>query len=125
MALKRQSDLIRVNNIISLLDVDVIEITADKLENILNKRINNIKAPRDIISAIGLFVGLTGTLLTSEFHDTLNIPADMWKGIFFLSAILSFFHMVRVAYNRCFRRDGVESIIKAIKDADDNRNHLK
>lgn len=114
MALNKQDDKVRVKNCISLLDVNVIKIAEDKLENILTKHIDNLKKPRDIVGAFGLFVSLLGIIFTAEFKN-FGLPADTWKGIFIVFFIISIGYLVYVIHNLRNNNDSIESIMDDIK----------
>lgn len=115
MALNKQDDEVRVKNVFSTHDINVIKITEDKLENILIKHVNKLKKPRDLVGAISLFISLLGIIFTAEFKDIL-LSGDRWFGIFIAFLGLSIFHLCKVLWNNWKNRSSVESIMNDIKN---------
>lgn len=68
---------------------DLIEITEDKLENILIKFLRDYKKTIEWIAPFGLFLSFLATLLTAEFKDFLEIPKETWCAIFYILMIIS------------------------------------
>lgn len=117
MALRRvQDNTVDVTNTINNTSVNLIKITEDKLQNILVTHINNLEKPRDVVGAIALLVTLLGAMLTTEFKETWGLSADTWKGVFIVLFIASVVYLVWVIYNYCKNKDGVEAIMKDIKN---------
>lgn len=115
MALRNNGNKIAVNETISNVSVNVIEITEDKLVNILNKHVSKIKKSNDWISATALFVSLVGILLTSTFNDVWIFTKDMLLAFFTLITILSLGYAIYTIMNCYKNRSGVQNIIKEIK----------
>ncbi len=68
---------------------DLIEITEDKLENILIKFLSDYRNSTAWLTPLGIFLSLLITFLTADFKDFLNIPKDTWCAIFYVCLTLS------------------------------------
>lgn len=101
-----------IDNTVDNTSISLIQITEDKLENILVKHIDNIQKPNDCIGAVGLTISLACTVFATDFHGE---NADVIKGFFICLLTASVAYSVFVIYNRIKYRDGVEQIIKEIK----------
>ena len=82
MAIISNSEL-SIDNTIDNTSVNLIQITEDKLENILVRHISKIQKSREYIGAIGTFVSLACAIFATDFHDVFGIKADVIKGAFF------------------------------------------
>lgn len=112
MALRKTTD---IKETISNVSVTLIQITEERLVNILNAHIAKIKKGNDWATALALFISLFGIAVSTDFHDTLGIKADMLKGAFYLIILISFLYFLYVAYNCYKNKDSVEDIISDIK----------
>ena len=115
MALQKQNQ-INVNNKISNTSINLIEITEDKLELILTKHIQNIERPKGIGEALAISITLLLALLTAEFGSFLGIPGYAWKVVFAIGFLVSVGYFVIVIRNRRKYKDGIDMIIKDIKN---------
>ena len=112
----RGTQTITVKNTISNTSVNLIQITEDKLENILIKHVDKMKRVKDLRGAAGLALASAGLLFATEPKDCLGLPQDTWKALFVIAFFGSVFYLARVCWN-CFRcRDSIENIIKDIKN---------
>lgn len=68
---------------------DVIEITEDKLENILLKYLNKLTIRRTWAIPLSIFLTSLLATITKNFSDTLGISKDVWQAFFILLTILS------------------------------------
>ena len=115
MAFKNNGNKIVVNETISNISINLIEITEDKLVNILNSHVSKIKKSNDWIGATALFVSLVGILLTSTFNDVWILKKEMLLAFFVLVTILSFSYLIYTIYNCINNKSSVQKIIKDIK----------
>ena len=97
---------------------DLIEITEDKLENILLKHLNKMNKVKGWQVPVTLFVTIVLVLLTSEFKTKFGITADVWQAVFILAAIISFIWSCRASYNSivCSKSSTINYLIDEIKD---------
>lgn len=79
-----------VSQVCSNTQTDLIEITEDKLENILIKFLADYRTSNAWLTPLGLFLSFLITILTAEFKDLLKIPKETWLAIFYLLMALSF-----------------------------------
>ena len=76
-----------VDNRRSNIKSDLIEITEDKLENILLKYLKNMGRQTAWMTPLGLFISVLLAINTSTFTDKFNISANTWEAVFLLAAI--------------------------------------
>ncbi len=68
---------------------DLIEITEDKLENILLKHIRKIGTRKAWLAPLGLFISIILANISATFTEKFGIPSSIWEAIFFIGAIAS------------------------------------
>jgi hypothetical protein len=96
---------------------DLIEITHDKLENILLKHLKNLDIRNSWITPASIFLTVLIVRLTSTFNDALGIPKDVWNAFFLIlmigSAIWLIWRIVEII--SCWKKSSVEYLINSIK----------
>jgi hypothetical protein len=95
----------RISNVKS----DLIEITHDKLENILLKYLKNIAIIKSWITPLSLLVTLLIAELTATFKEFIGIKASVWEALFLLGAVGSFIWLV-VSLFKMYQFKGETSI---------------
>ena len=115
MAFRNSGNKIAVNETISNVSINLIEITEDKLVNILNNHIAGIKKSKDWIGAVALSVSLIGIFLTSSFHDTWFISKETLQAFFCLILLISLGYTFYTIHNCVKYKITVEDIIIDIK----------
>lgn len=110
-----------VNQVCSNTQTDLIEITEDKLENILLKHLDKLKAIKAWETPLALFISILVTVLTTEFKS-FYFSASVWTAVFIIGLLISFLWLLRSCYilYLYFNECSIEHIIKLIKDADKN-----
>jgi len=68
---------------------DLIEITEDKLENILLKHLKRIGNRNMWLTPLTLCISVTLASVSATFNERFSIPANMWESLFFCTAIVS------------------------------------
>jgi len=68
---------------------DLIEITEDKLENILLKHLKKMGTRNAWLAPLGLFVSVVLANVSATFNEKFGIPASTWEAVFILAAIAS------------------------------------
>lgn len=117
MPLRTKNNKITINEEISNVSVNIIRITEDKLVNILNTHINKIKKKNnDWITSGSLFISLVCVAITSDFHNTFGLNADVIKGIFYAGLFASFVYFIVVIINCIKNKDSISQIVKEIKN---------
>ena len=116
MALRTAGRKVAVNETISTVSVNIIQITEDKLVNILTAHVGKIRKSSDWGGALAMFLSFVGLAVTSDFHETFGISADTLRGIFYCGMLASLVYLVKSCVNRYKNRDSVEDILKDIKN---------
>ena len=115
MAFRNNGNKIAVNETISNVSINIIEITEDKLVNILGNHIIKIKKSNDWIGAVALSISLIGIFLTSSFQDTWIFTKDALQAFFVLILIISLGYTFYTIRNCIKYRSTLEEIIADIK----------
>lgn len=99
---------------------DYIEITSDKLENILLKHLHKVGSKKAWITPISLFGTLLVTKLTSEFKNTFLFSASIWDAILIVSAVATFLWLCFSLRNvkRFWQESSLDSLMSKIKSKD-------
>ena len=108
---------VTINNSVSEININVISITEDRLENILNSHFSRISKSKDWIGAVALSVTLLIVLVTSEFKNIL-LDAPVWKAFFLFLFLASLGYTVYCGYNFYKYKDSVKDIMDDIKRAE-------
>lgn len=98
---------------------DLIEITEDKLENILIKFLNKYNKSRYWFTLLTVVLTLLIAILTADFNKNfLSISKDIWSAIFYLGLFVSFtLFMFSVYFAIRHRNDiKIERLLKTIKN---------
>jgi|SRR5690554_6300445 len=66
---------------------DLIEITEDKLENILLKHLKKMGVRKGWIAPLGLFISVILANISATFDQKFGVPASTWEAVFILAAI--------------------------------------
>ena len=98
---------------------DLIEITEDKLENILLKYIQNLELRKRWLLPLGFLISVALTLTSAKFQDALGLSAATWNAIFVVLAVLSAAWLVAdiVQLARCWSKSTLEYLLRTIKNA--------
>ena len=98
---------------------DLIEITEDKLENILLKHAQNVGLRKRWVLPLGFLVSVVLTLTTATFKDAFGLNAPVWHALFIILAIVSsvwlLADVVRLA--QCWSKTTISYLIRLIKNA--------
>lgn len=113
MALKAGNRLI-IDNVISNTSVNIIQITEDRLENILTRHVDRLSRPKDLIGVFSLVLSLFGLWATTDFQSKL-LPAQTWQGVFGAVLVGSIVYMLYVAWSCYKNKSSVDEIMKEIK----------
>jgi hypothetical protein len=109
-----------VNKVYRNIKSDYIEITDDKLENILTKHKESVKKSRDWITPLSVAITILIGVLTADFNkDFIGIPKTIWAAIFYISLMGSIIWCV-IAILNCRRHKEwaeIEYVINKIKNS--------
>ena len=100
---------------------DLIEITEDKLENIVIKYIVRLRKGSAWLTPFSLVITIGITLLTTEVNkDLFGIPRAVWTACFYLVLLASFLWLIHSIVNSIkYRKESdVPSLIQSIKNVD-------
>ena len=100
---------------------DLIEITEDKLENILLKHLQRLGLRKSWITPLSLLVTIILANLSATFGDKFGIKGTVWEAFFLLIAIVSGIWLV-VSIMRMitsWKKSSLTNLIAIIKNAKD------
>jgi hypothetical protein len=107
-----------INQICSNTKSDLIEITEDKLENILIKFLSDYRNSTIWLTPFGIFLSLLLTFLTADFKNFLNISKEIWYAIFYvtlaISLIWTLYSSIMAIIN--YKKTKIEYLITRIKN---------
>lgn len=115
---KTSADKKYIRDSIENVQTNQITISEDKLRNKLEKQIKRIKKGSGSLSYFSLAVTSIGVLVTAELKTIYGITPDMWKTIFCIIALYSFYCFLSSIFNAVFRSATVDTIVKDIKTPD-------
>jgi len=88
-----------VNKTYSNTKSDLIEITDDKLENILSNYLMKYKKSNYWLTALTVVLTILTVILTADFNkDFLNIKKEIWSAIFYIGLLMSIVWLIRGVY---------------------------
>ena len=108
-----------VNQTISNTRSNLIEITEDKLENVLLKHEKEISKSISWITPLAIFLTILIVFLTASFKDFIGINKDTWQAVFIICFGLTFIWTIICCFNAVKYRNqaSVKSLIDKIKDS--------
>ncbi|MFT4646262.1 MAG: hypothetical protein ACI8RP_001611 [Urechidicola sp.] len=97
---------------------DLIEITEDKLENILLKHLNKLNKVRGWLTPFSLSITILIVLLTADFKLFLGISEEIWGAVFVLGFIISIIWTLVSVFLaiKCSKSSTIRFLINEIKD---------
>lgn len=97
---------------------DLIEITEDKLENILIKFLEKFKKTINWLTPLSIFLTVILVLLTAEFKDFLGLEKSIWNALFVLVSLLSLLWTILNAYHAIIytKHCTIEKLIEEVKN---------
>lgn len=103
---------------------DLIEITEDKLENILLKHLQRLGVRKSWITPLSLLVTIILANLSATFGDKFGIKGSVWEAFFLLVTIVSGIWLtvsiIRIIIN--WKKSSLTNLIAIIKNAKDEKN---
>ena len=99
---------------------DLIEITEDKLENILLKHLEKLSIRKSWIVPLSLFVTVLLANLTSNFSEKFGISGETWEALYLLLSIGSGIWLL-ISLLRAFatkEKGTIPELISVIKNAE-------
>ena len=97
---------------------DLIEITEDKLENILLKHLNKLNKVRGWLTPFSLTVTILIVLLTANFKLFLGITKEIWNAVFILGFFVTLIWTIVSVFSaiKCSKGATIEFLISEIKN---------
>ena len=102
---------------------DLIEITEDKLENILLKHLQQLGRRKLWITPCSLFITLMLANLSATFENKFGIEGAVWDALFILMAVISgIWLIVSLVCMFCYWKNAsLANLIAKIKNAEDDK----
>ena len=102
---------------------DLIEITHDKLENILLKHLKNLDIRNSWITPASIFLTVLIVRLTATFNDSFGISKDVWNAFFLILMFGSLIWLIWkiIEIINCWKKSSVEYLINSIKASETNK----
>jgi hypothetical protein len=117
--LPAQNDNRFINQVCSNTKTDFIEITEDKLENILIKFLDGFKKANNWLAPLSILITILIAILTANFDKNfLTINSNIWTAIFYLSLFASLIWLTCSLFNAVKYRNksNIDCLIKTIKN---------
>jgi uncharacterized membrane protein YuzA (DUF378 family) len=117
-------DTVSVVQVHRNVDQEVIQITEDKLENILIKYIKNLGLKGSWVSPLSIVITVIIAMSTATFSTAFGIEAPVWKAFFVLVGVLSTVWLIISLLNIFSKRkeSSITFLICKIKNAVENEN---
>ena len=115
---------VNVKQIHSNVEQQLIQITEDKLENILLKYIKNLNIKNSWISPASIFITVVIAKTTATFTDSLGLSAAVWESIFILVGVGSLIWLVRnlIHITKNWDISSISHLICKIKNSDESKD---
>ena len=104
-------------------DQELIVITSDRLELVLQKHLKNLERRNEWIAPLGLLLAIITTFCTATFKDAF-FAADTWKAIFVMAGVTSFVWLVRSGW-ASFRAPDIGEVMSSIKQRSDSQSNTQ
>jgi len=113
-----------VKQVHSNLEQQLIQITEDKLENILLKYIKSLNIKGSWVSPASIFITVVIAKTTATFTETLGLSAAVWEAMFILIGIGSLIWLVKniISIIGNWGTSSIEYIICKIKNSDESKS---
>ena len=111
-----------INKKITNTKSDLIEITHDKLENILLKYLKNIDRVKSWFTPLTLLITVLIVLLTANFKDFMQIKKELWNAMFILTFVTSciwFLYSCFISI-KCAKKSSIQYLMRKIKNSENN-----
>jgi len=106
---------------------DLIEITEDKLENILTKHLGKLRIRREWITPVSLIVAVLLALLTCTFNKKFGFEGHVWEALFLLIFFLSVIYLIYsiIQLFRFWKYTTIENLLRVVKNAESEEQFKK
>ncbi|EGR3135974.1 hypothetical protein DLH77_24400 [Vibrio parahaemolyticus] len=122
MSSNRYSASVEVTQVHSNTQQQVIQITEDRLENILIKHSKNLNLKDSWIGPLSIFLTIIIAQSTASFTDTFGIQGSVWEAIFYVLGGISFLWFLANLTKIYFKRKemSIKFLICKIKNSEQN-----
>jgi len=112
---------VNVSTVHSNLEQQLIQITEDKLENILLKHIKSLNIKDSWISPTSIFITVVIAKTTATFDESLGLSAATWEAFFILLGVASLGWLGRnvVKIYKTREHSSIKHLICKIKNSDE------
>lgn len=87
--------------------------TADKIKLCLGEHLNKISDQSQWMTPLGIFLTTLVTLNTSTSFKTFILPAEIWRDVFIMSSLFSFFWLIYSIFKAVMNRPkGIDELIE-------------
>ena len=104
-----------VTNLHSNTETEIVEITSDKLRLILTEHIKKSEKASEWQTALAILITAIASLVTTEFRTSFGVDGGVWKALFIIAAVVSFFWLVK-AVIRAVRVESIDKLIARIQN---------
>lgn len=100
---------------------NVIQITEDKLDNILMKHLECCKTSKSWLTPFTLLITVILVLSTAEFKDSFNVDSEVWTAIFMILTVVFTIWLIITLINviKNWNKTSIKSLIERIKNSED------
>lgn len=102
-------------------DQELIVITADKLELVLQRHLSNLERRKEWIAPLGILIAIASAFSTATFKDA-YFSAATWQAIFVITGILSSIWLVKTGWT-AIRAPALSEIMDKIKQSSDKQSN--
>ena len=97
---------------------ELIEITEDKLENILLKHLSKLNKVKGWLTPVSLFVTILIVILTADFKPLWGLEKEVWKAIFVVAMLLTIIWSIISLFEaiKCSKKSTITFLINEIKN---------
>ena len=105
---------------------DLIQITGDKLENILLKHLHKIGIRQSWTTPLSIFLTVFIAKLTTTFNKTLGIDAPVWEALFLLAMGISFIWLIisLIHIYSCRKESSLPDLMAIIKNIEEGKTRI-
>jgi hypothetical protein len=113
-----------VKQIHSNVDQQLIQITEDKLENILIKQLKFMNIKNSWVNPASILIAIVTAMTTATFKDSFGISANQWEALFTVVGLLSGGWLVRniVLILKNYNTSSIKYLISTIKNSDNDNS---
>ena len=105
---------VEVTKVHSNLSQEIVKITVDRLQLIINDHLQDVEQRNRWGTPLGMLLTMLIVFPTTDFKILLGIKGEAWQAIFILSAVSTFFWLIKTVSD-AYKAPTVKDIIERIK----------